>query len=464
MKKYILLLVNAFIIQCSFGQSVQLIKGDTTLQKAGSKNLKEHTLNLKFQLIGHTTDNVQCVLTINNISQSIPVKFSGSSVAGTTFTTDSSSITITFQANEFPSATDAMVKTVEKQFKIKLLPENFNNENLVFTIEPSNVQGQSKVNVCPRCNYVIGLTKRGVTNQKTPQTDIYYLNAYNFDFTSSLKSNYLGQFNVFYHGNKKLGISTGFTFINYNVGNSDSAQNFFIQKMLINPLADSIGQGQKYLKQLNKYVTQAQNSSKSIYCQLLFPVVQSKILELYTHLHCELLINKNVLTTTITTIKQDTITALSTIPVDSSFFRYEGSSYISSTTLVNGYFGVGLTAYLTLLDSVHLFLQPTVGYTTNYPQYGSINEDIKNTPIAPIPRPITPYGTLSSTSNNLPIKANPAGGWFYYIRGYLDYDVSTSTKLLIGAEIRGLFPKFSPYYAVYAGVNLSIPSILNLLK
>ena len=49
------------------------------------------------------------------------------------------------------------------------------------------------------------------------------------------------------------------------------------------------------------------------------------------------------------------------------------SKSVTTQQQLNGYFGAGLTFDLSITERSSLFFQPTIGWTTNYPQVSSVN-------------------------------------------------------------------------------------------
>jgi hypothetical protein len=110
-----------------------------------------------------------------------------------------------------------------------------------------------------------------------------------------------------------------------------------------------------------------------------------------------------------------------------------------NATRLDGYFGAGLTFNLVPWDKCSFFFQPTFGITTDYAQLYSVSGSL-----------------LSPISNN---------GWrtFYLIRANYTQAVSDNATLVLGMDIRGIFPRYAPMYAAYLGVNLKVEGVLALL-
>jgi len=278
-----------------------------------------------------------------------------------------------------------------------------------------------------------------------------FLNAYNFDFGGHLQSNYLGHINVFkvYPLNdntkiiKGIGFNIGVMKISYNGTNQDSTSNtpnnYVQENVLIHPL-DSIKAGAKYLRQENKYSLTKQNTVWSLYVQPLFLLNSDPDNQIFFHLHAELLVNDWVATTKITTVQQDT--AIVTTPNKVSIRQNIGNNIVYKTTLLNGYFGAGITLKLTVSESSKFFFQPTIGLTTNTPNFASI--DIN--------------------SNVFYVKSDGMSG-FYLVRASYQQEITKDKlTLVLGTDIRGLFPTFPPMYAVYIGAKLNLAALSKLIQ
>lgn len=275
---------------------------------------------------------------------------------------------------------------------------------------------------------------------------LMFLNALNFDFTGALTSNYVGSINLFVPPAKgnRWGYNTGILKISYS-GSDSLSSRYRIENVTIKPL-DTIGIGSKYLRELNKYSTTTQNTVWSLFVQPLFRI-SNKNQEncIYLHAHAELLVNKWYTKTTITNVQRDTMTLNS--GTSNGFVAHGIFSTTNnySTTLLNGYFGIGLTFDLVPWKDANFFFQPTIGMTTNYPQPAAMDiSDNANTGYARVLGDKSWYG-------------------FYLVRTYLSQKVSDTATIVLGADIRGLFPKYNPQYAIYLGLNLQVQGILGLL-
>jgi hypothetical protein len=105
------------------------------------------------------------------------------------------------------------------------------------------------------------------------------------------------------------------------------------------------------------------------------------------------------------------------------------SNYNSSIAAYYGYFGAGLTFYLTPWTKSHFFFQPTVGVKNG----SFIGEGLTQ--------------------------------WqgFYLLRTYYITKLSNASTLIIGTDIRGNFPTDAPIYAVYVGLNLKLETLISAL-
>jgi hypothetical protein len=351
-----------------------------------------------------------------------------------------------------------------KKFILLIMVLSWSNTCLLAQNQANNAAANAQANNAQANN----------ANKPPDPVEIYYLNAYNFNVGGPLLSNYLGRLNVFNHSvnGGDWGYNIGFTTINYSIGNSDSLNLLARQKVLIDPLQDSIKAGQKYLYQSNKYTTKVQNRSLSFFGQLMYKIAGEKTdrFQLFLHFHMELLVNKITTTTSISTLKTDSVTQAQSIAVnEDSFYRYMPSSIARSNTYLNGYYGLGLTLYSKPLDSLSIFAQATFGLTTNSPNTSSVNDPAKATLLPPRVLYLPP----SPPAQSQPISSGNLGGdgsgksiglhVFYYFHTYINYNVTKAIQGVIGGEVRGL-ASYNPYYAIYAGVNLNVSSIFSALK
>lgn len=264
-----------------------------------------------------------------------------------------------------------------------------------------------------------------------------YLNAVDFDFNNS-KSGYVGHLNMYRKPYTKFGFNAGFMKINYN-NNNDSTIVDSQNNIKMNPL-NTANADTTYIRQYNQLTRKVKSTSFSIYFQALYNLrSKDKQYNIYAHAHFELLISRFTVSTTLKTISQDTIT----VPIaDIPILRTTGMSNKFTTTreLLNGYFGGGLTFDLGLTENSSLFFQPTIGFTTNYPEVSSINSQ-----------------NFSYIDNN----RNWNG--FYLIRSYYRNKLEKS-EIIVGTDIRGLLPRYQPYYSVYIGVNIDVNALAGILK
>jgi hypothetical protein len=304
----------------------------------------------------------------------------------------------------------------------------------------------------------VNLNQIGLNEQARAKGKIMYLNAYNFDFNSTLKSNYLGHFNVLLPPKKRYswGVNLGIMKINYNNNFNDDSL-FAIQNVLINPL-DSIKPGIKYIKEFNKYKSTYENTGWSIYIQPMIQINSNNTNKIYLHGHLDLFINQWSVNTNVTNIQKDTV------KIDSNNTRggyfYAPSNFTSKRNLYNGYFGAGVTFDLSPWESSSLFIQATIGWTTNFPQSSSV-ADLVNTANKPNNGPASK--SLRSGASYSQINSSKHGSIFHLTRVYFKQDISSASTLVIGADIRGIFPEYNPLYAVYVGLNLDLTVLAKLL-
>ena len=294
--------------------------------------------------------------------------------------------------------------------------------------------------------------------------NITFLNAANFDFTGKLDVSYLGKLNIFAPSIKdsRWGFNTGIMRIKFSY-NDTSNSRYYIEHRQISPL-DSMKQGDKYLREYNKYTTSRTNTVWSFYIQPMYRLVEfenenaesSFTSGIYLHLHGELLVNKTNVTTNITNQLRDTLT-VDTSARGISYFYLPTNTLIRDRTFLNGYFGIGLTFNLDPFGNGHsrFFFQPTIGWTTNYPNWTS--QDITSTVVSVVP---TRGSGVSLPESYEPLRSKG----FYLIRAEFIQNLSKNSQVIVGADIRGLFPTFNPLYAAYIGLNVNVDALAKLVS
>jgi hypothetical protein len=300
---------------------------------------------------------------------------------------------------------------------------------------------------------------------------LMYLSAYNFDFgNTSVSSNYVGHLNIFSPSlNKRVpkslsvinqnygwGFNTGILKINYNQKDSSNRFQNFKENVFISSF-DELKDSIKYLKQINNYKVETRSTVWSFYVQPTFELTKAGSTQhVYLHGHAELLASKWTSKTSIININQDT--GMFNKLKDTSFLiRSRLSNEIStSSNSISGYFGAGVTFDLQPWEKGNFFFQPTIGVTTNRPSPSStdVGSSIRQT------------GTRRDAATTVIGKA-----WnsFYLVRAYYTHSISDTTNnkgatIIVGMDIRGFFPFYSPQYAAYIGLNVGLDSVIDLIK
>jgi len=403
MKKIIILLIALLHYMPSYCQNSGNIKAKTGTMLMATINtvtIKKSERNSFSAIVTSNTDTVISSSITQNSVLIITVK-SGAAIVLKKDSTIALSITVNHSKN---NSKDSLILDTVK----------FNSTITITTKKDSGI-------------YV--LTAKNVSLKGQTDTGRFsFLNAYNFDFSSKLTSNYVGHVNVMK--------------ISYSGGNLDSTSNSFNnyvhENVLIHPL-DSIKTGTKYLQEYNKYTQSKQNTVWSFYAQFLMKVNSDPDNQIFLHIHTELLVNDWTATTKITNVQQDTAVINST----KNFYARPdiGSTIVYKTTLLNGYFGAGATFDLKISDKSRIFIQPTVGITTSKPNFAST--DIN--------------------SNVIFVKSDGVGA-FYLGRVNYENTVTKSLTIVLGTDIRGLFPTYPPMYAAYVGAKLDISAISKLIN
>jgi hypothetical protein len=265
------------------------------------------------------------------------------------------------------------------------------------------------------------------------QNKLLFLNAANFDFSNDFSVKYVGHVNIFSpsFSNGNWGLNTGIMKLNYLDG--DTATFYAKENKLIRPL-DKLDNGDPYLHQMNKYEKKLQRTNWSFYLQPTLKVGNG----IFIHGHMELFVTKLTEMTRISTTDQDTLL------FDNSMNGFVARSIldtltISKKTYLSGYFGGGFTFSLVPWENGSLFVQGTTGITIDKPSQFA--------------------GELGRTRQK---EASVYG--FYLFRVYYAQKLSeNNSTLILGTDIRGLFPSYNPLYSAYVGVNIDINSVVSSL-
>lgn len=277
------------------------------------------------------------------------------------------------------------------------------------------------------------------------------MSGFNFELNSIDKLKYVGHFNIYVPVKEttQWGINTGLLKVNYK--NNDGDNSFYkTDYVKVNPL-DEIGIGSSYYGQYNKYSTKIDITSYSAYFQVLRKLFKKNNTAISAHFHTELLSTTFTTTATITEIQKDEIKITNQEQLDDyngsgiSLLDYLEKEKVQKDNLLQGYFGIGPTLDLGLLDNCTLFFQGTAGVAIQHNSSHRSNG-------------LTRAGNLVES----PVISKPKT--FYLVRCYFQYYTSKSSQLVVGTDIRGLLPNQSPFYTIYAGVNLGIDKIADLFK
>lgn len=294
--------------------------------------------------------------------------------------------------------------------------------------------------------------------------NISFFNAASFSFSGKLETNYLGLLNIFapnikhkYIVEPRWGFNTGIQKINYSNADSNGIQ-YYQDNVLLRPL-DTIQNGTRYLRQFNKYTFATSNTIWSFYIQPLFRLSRwepddTKV-GIYAHAHVELLIAKWSVTTSIERISQDTAVMAGTR--GTIFSSLLPDKITTNQTFLNGYFGTGFTFYLDPFgnNNSRFFFQPTLGFTTNYPNPASVA--IESNSASAIIASVKPSRLRS-------YEAAKSWNGFYLVKAKFIQALSSKSQIVVGTEMRGLLPRFAPQYAAFVGLNLDLNELSKLIS
>ena len=307
------------------------------------------------------------------------------------------------------------------------------------------------------------------TTKSNIWSNITLLNAANFDFSENVTGTYLAKLNIYAPDirNTPFGFNAGIMRTRFS--NKDSSNSpYIIENRLFKPL-DILVQDKTYERQYNRYTSTLSNTAWSFYIQPMLRLVSlpKKIKEkkakswaknsaepngIYFHFHAELLVNKTNITTNITTLQRDTVKYDATNPpAQQPFYRPDVLLY--DKTYLEGYFGAGLTINLDPFgnDNSRFFLQGTIGITTASPNLATLDLSTISVRIA---------GTRSSSELRSAYIPNQTSYGFYLVRTHLTQKLTSNAQIVIGTDIRGLFPKYNPVYASYVGLNLNLDALV----
>jgi hypothetical protein len=282
------------------------------------------------------------------------------------------------------------------------------------------------------------------------QTGLMYFNGANFDFTETTKAHYVGHINLFAPGfigqnYRSWGFNAGILRLKYN-GDDTLLNTNLIENVQIDPLR-TVHHGDKYLRQLNNYTGSVKRTSTSYYFQPLYRIEpfsrnDRRAAQLFVHAHTELLVSKWSSSVNVTTLAQDTATWDANAQTSIRSGLANAQNYTSVRKY--GYFGAGVTLDFCPWDNVQLFVQPTVGITTDYPQFigASVATNLAERPLRP---------------NNKKING------FYLVRGYYTQTLSDGAVAVLGVDVRGFLPTYSPDFTAYVGVSLKLDEFFGLL-
>jgi hypothetical protein len=269
------------------------------------------------------------------------------------------------------------------------------------------------------------------------------LNAYQFDFGNTHpQGHYTGHLNLFMPRiSGRFGLNTGILRINYSQNDSLLEQFVQVDRILDDPLVKP-AEGVLYWSQLNQYRTEKRNEVWSFYNQPLYRLTpQQGMFRLWVHAHLELLASTFTQRNTVTLLNEKQDTIRDGEPVEEYLIMMEKEQRKTIQAL-HGYFGAGVTLWLEPSSASSFFFQASGGRTSNRPSPSSV--DINTS----VPFP----GYVRSWNN------------FYLVRAAYSQQLNEGARIVVGTEIRGLFPLYAPLYAAYAGLDISLSSLASLLN
>ncbi len=276
-----------------------------------------------------------------------------------------------------------------------------------------------------------------------------YINAANFDFANTQKDiSYVGNLNIFapkLSPHYKFGFNAGIFKINYQKNDSlpNSSANV---EILARGIGDSLVNGSKYRREVNEYYKKVSNKDISIYFQPIYWINSTTTSNNYffAHLHTEFLISNWEIENSYATLSFDSLVYNNTPtnplqPGPSLIYKYK-KTFNSKFVNLSGNFGAGVTYIATPFTNSKFFLQSTIGYSTLGMNVISYNDKYQL--------------NKGETSRYLPeIKTLH---FFYLFRSSFTHQLSNNSEIIIGADIRGYLPSYTPKYAIYIGLKLKL--------
>jgi hypothetical protein len=323
-------------------------------------------------------------------------------------------------------------------------------------------------------------TEQGKEDSISLLNHITFMSAASFDFSGTdLKTKFLASLNLFCPNlhNSKWGFNAGIQKINYSSYNDTNNVEYFYQNVLTNPLNYDLNlgrprSGSRYLYQFNKYTGTQTNTAISFYLQPNFRILSfeekesektsknNKNCGVYVHGHLELLVNRWTANLKIEKINE--VDTLYSALQPNSFSLENRDNIYDSKSFISGYFGVGLTFFVhpfgPKYNNSFFFLQTTVGVTDNFVNVAS--QDLSANSLAAIIDSSNVTSRSGSKRNIQLLTPGNTSQGFYLVKANLIHRLTNQSQLIIGTEIRGMFPRVRPLYAAYAGINLDLSSIL----
>jgi hypothetical protein len=307
---------------------------------------------------------------------------------------------------------------------------------------------------------IIVLEKKAKKPIGKMQTEFMFLNAFAFDFskTNVGGNEYVGHLNVFaptLTDNMHWGINAGIQKINYYTDDSTLSRTNYETQNILPLFKNTIASGDSFEQRIVKKSQRASSSSWSIYAQLTKKLNSNVNLKLFAHAHLELLVNQFRTESKVEVLysrqtKFDSaFRADNKTPIFQAAYGQETTEELNTATF---YYGLGITLLATPWKKGEIFFQYTAGLSSS-------TYDLKQP------------DTISNASG---IKFLPNGGnsrfadldrklVFFLARAYYSHEISNSSKLYVGADIRGFYA-LKPSYALYAGINLDIDAIIKLIR
>lgn len=447
MKKiYLLFIILLSLIIKIKAQKISIEKENLTLKVvSSSQEYEDYTIPFTVRET-HPEKKYTVIIQSNNTGESAAYKFDY----------------LLLKTNQSSDANPLTIEDVNMtgEFIIRVMKNAKSNESFKLNIKAFN----SETNVSAEYSFTIKNSLDAAPNASTtgqtttvnffPDTanaSIQLFTGSNFDFFGdsdfddfagelSLHMPDLWQIKISDDNITSLGFNAAISNFNYYSADSSNGR-FYTENILLLPNQNRlIPDTTKYVRSIYALNSNTKYETWGFYFQPLLKLTSNKISRVYLTFHTEVLSIITETTFNKKSVRNDTLTITSTDlsngKVFSSFGGLRPDLIINKK--VHGYFGAGLTSYMSYPKKFDFYGQAIFGITTNNPTLENIPAGVSNDRIRVISQSV----------------ADDWGG-FYLVKARLT-EKFTKLNGTVGVEVRGLFPKEIPFVASYLGIQLNL--------